>query len=86
MGGKFSTLVNPDTSTVEFEIVPRPNGMGMKGWRNTYAVNLWNEVYVQATVDGAAPATAAAQADRAAHLFKQRWEGSTFLHNVEQAA
>lgn len=86
VGGKFSALVNPDTSPVEFEIVPRPDGVGMKGWRNTYAVNLWNEVYVQATVDDYGPFAAAVAADRAVELFKQRWEGNTFLHNVEQAA
>lgn len=86
VGGRFSTLVNPDTSPVEFEYVDAPSESPLRGWRNTYAVNLWNEVYVQATVDDYGPWAAAAAADRAVDLFKQRWEGTTFLHNVEQAA
>lgn len=86
VGGKFSTLVNPDASPVEFEIVPRPDGVGMKGWRNTYAVHLWNEVYLSGLSENMSPDAAASWADSAVEQFKKRWEGTTFLHNVEQEA
>lgn len=86
VGGKFSTLVNPDTSPVEFEIVPRPEGVGMKGWRNTYAVNLWSAVYLDSIQNDCSPAAAGEEADLSVAEFKARWEGTTFLHNLEQAA
>lgn len=87
VGGRFSTLVNPDTSDVEFEYVDAAQAVSpLKGWRNDHAVKLWREVYVQAVVDGYGPDAAAEQADRAVSAFKSRWEGTTFLHNVEPQA
>lgn len=86
VGGRFSTLVNPDTSPVEFEYVDSPPESPLKGWRNTYAVNLWNEVYLDCLSENMSPDAAASWADSAVEQFKKRWEGTTFLHNVEQAA
>lgn len=86
VGGRFSTLVNPDTSPVEFEYVDAPPESPLKGWRNTYAVNLWNAVYRDGLFDSRRHDTAASWADAAVGQFKKRWEGTTFLHNVEQAA
>lgn len=86
VGGRFSTLVNPDTSSVEFEYVDSPSESPLKGWRNTYAVNLWNDVYRDGLAESMSPHAAAYWADSAVEQFKQRWEGTTFLHNLEQAA
>ena len=87
IGGKFSTLVNPDTTDIEFEytgageVVPSP----LKGWRNSYAVNLWATVYAD-TLKSDYPEDATLLADEAVAEFKERWEGTTFLHNVEPVA
>lgn len=86
VGGRFSTLVNQDTSPVEFEYVDSPPESPLKGWRNTYAVNLWNEVYLDGLSESMSPDAAASWADSAVEQFKKRWEGTTFLHNVEQEA
>lgn len=85
VGGKFSTLINPDTSPVEFELVDAP-ASPLKGWRNTYAVNLWNAVYLDCIQNDYSPAEAGEEADLAVAEFKTRWEGTTFLHQVEQEA
>lgn len=86
VGGKFSTLVNPDTSPVEFEYVEAPESSPLKGWRNDHAVKLWRDVYLDGLKEGHGPDTAAQWADVAVRLFKQRWEGTTFLHNVGEQA
>uniref|UniRef100_A0A7M2QLV2 Uncharacterized protein n=1 Tax=feces metagenome TaxID=1861841 RepID=A0A7M2QLV2_9ZZZZ len=87
VGGRFSTLVNPDTSDVEFEYVDAAQSVSpLKGWRNDHAVKLWREVYVQSVVDDYTPDEAARRADWAVEQFMGRWEGTTFLHNVEQAS
>lgn len=86
VGGRFSTLVNPDTSPVEFEYVEAPAESPLNGWRNTYAVNLWSAVYLDSIQNGCSPAAAGEEADLSVAEFKARWEGTTFLHNLEQAA
>lgn len=83
VGGKFSALVDPDTSPVEFEYVDAPEPSPLKGWRNDHAVKLWTDVFGDAVHRlGCTQLVAAAWADSAVALFKQRWEGDTFLHNV----
>lgn len=83
VGGKFSALVDPDTSPVEFEYVDAPEPSPLKGWRNDHAVKLWCDVYLDAMSRiGRTQVSAVEWADSAVALFKQRWEGDTFLHNV----
>lgn len=87
VGGKFSALVNPDTSPVEFEYVDAPEPSPLKGWRNDHAAKLWCDVFVDTPRrHGVTPHVAASLADVAVALFKKRWEGDTFLHNVEAQA
>lgn len=87
VGGRFSTLVNPDTSDVEFEYVDASQVVSpLKGWRNDHAVKLWNAVYLDCIQNDYSPASAGEEADLAVAEFKQRWEGTTFLHQVEQEA
>lgn len=82
VGGKFSAIVNPDTSPIEFEYVDAPETSPLKGWRNDHAVKLWCGVYLDGIKEGHDPDTVATWSDTAVRLFKQRWEGDTFLHNV----
>lgn len=82
VGGKFSALVNPDTSPIEFEYVDAPEPSPLKGWRNDHAVKLWCDVFIYSIGRGNIQDSAAVWADAAVGLFKQRWEGDTFLHNV----
>lgn len=84
VGGKFSTLINPDTSDVEFEYTTETRGPST-AWRNPYAAKLWSEVYIQSIVDSYSPEGAAERADQAAALFNERWRGDDFT-NVGVAA
>ena len=85
VGGKWSCLVNPDTSDVEFEILDESVQVQSTGWRNSFAVKLWSEVYLQSIVDYYSPEAAAARGDLAVALFNERWQGDTFI-NVGVAA
>ena len=85
MGGKWSCIVNPDTSDVEFEILDEAVQVQSTGWRNSFAVKLWSEVYSQSIVDHFRPEGAAERADVAVALFNERWQGDTFI-NVGVAA
>lgn len=81
VGGKFSTLVNPDTSDVEFEILDEAVQVQRTGWRNSFAVKLWSKVYSQSIiVDSYRPEAAAERADVAVALFNERWQGDTFIN------
>lgn len=80
VGGKWSCLVNPDTSDVEFEILDEAVQVQSTGRRNTFAVKLWSEVYTQAIVDYTSPEAAAGRADVAVALFNERWQGDTFIN------
>lgn len=82
VGGKFSALVNPDTSPIEFEYVDAPEPSPLKGWRNDHAAKLWCDVFVTSVWMGKVEAAAVMWADSSVALFKKRWEGDTFLHNV----
>ena len=82
VGGKFSTLVDPDTSPVEFEYVDAPEPSPLKGWRNDHAVKLWCDSFLGYIERGSPQDPAAALADMSVARFKKRWEGDTFLHNV----
>lgn len=86
IGGKYSCLINPDTTAVEFEIVTEPTGTPLKGWRNSYAADLWVKVYADTLSDIDDHRQAAADADLAVAAFKERWEGTTFLHQGAQDA
>ena len=83
-GGRWSCLVNPDTSDVEFEYTTETRAPNT-AWRNPYAVKLWSEVYIQSIVDSYSPEGAAERADQAVALFNGRWKGDTFI-NVGVAA
>ena len=85
VGGKWSCLVNPDTSDVEFEILDEAVQVQSTGWRNRFAVKLWSEIYSLCIVDYSSPEAAAARADLAVALFNERWQGDTFI-NVGVAA
>ena len=85
VGGKWSCLVNPDTSDVEFEILDEAVQVQSTGWRNSFAVKLWSEVYCQSIVDSYSPLAAAERADAAVALFNERWRDDTFT-NVGVAA
>ena len=81
VGGKWSCLVNPDTSDVEFEILDEAVQVQSTGWRNSFAVKLWSEVYSQSIiVDSYRPEAAAERADVAVALFNERWKGDTFIN------
>lgn len=82
VGGKFSCLVNPDTSQVEFELTDAP-ALPLKGWRNDYAAKLWCDASVAAYADGETAVDAIGIADTLVAAFKERWEGTTFLHKGE---
>ena len=87
VGGKFSALVDPDTSPVEFEYVDAPEPSPLKGWRNDHAAKLWCDVFVDiSSRQEVTQHMAASWADVAVALFKKRWEGDTFLHNVGEQA
>ena len=85
VGGKWSCLVNPDTSDVEFEILDEAVQVQSTGWRNSFAVKLWAEVYLKSIVCYYSPEDAAERADVAVALFNERWRGDTFT-NVGVAA
>ena len=85
VGGKWACLVNPDTSDVEFEILDEALQVQSTGWRNSFAVKLWSEIYSQSIVDSYSPEAAAERADVAVALFNERWQGDTFI-NVGVAA
>ena len=80
VGGMWSCLVNPDTSDVEFEILDEALQVQSTGWRNSFAVKLWSEVYSQGIVDSYNPEEAAERADVAVALFNERWQGDTFIN------
>lgn len=80
VGGKWSCLVNPYTSGVEFEILDESEHIQSTGWRNSFAVKLWSEVYIQSIVDSYSPEYAAERADTAVALFNERWNGDTFIN------
>ena len=80
VGGKWSCLVNPDTSDVEFEILDEAVQVQSTGWRNSFAVKLWSEVYTQSIWDSTSPKAAAERADVAVALFNERWQGDTFIN------
>ena len=80
VGGKWSCLVNPDTSDVEFEILDEALQVQSTGWRNSFAVKLWSDIYHLSIVDSYRPEAAAAQADLAVALFNERWQGDTFIN------
>lgn len=82
VGGKFSALVDPDTSPIEFEYVDAPEPSPLKGWRNDHAVKLWCDSFLDCVERGNTQDMAASLADMAVDLFKKRWECATFLHNV----
>lgn len=80
VGGKWSCLVNPDTSSVEFEILDEAVQVQSTGWRNSFAVKLWSEVYIQAIGASYSQPGAAERADAAVALFNERWQGDTFIN------
>lgn len=83
-GGRWSCLVNPDTSDVEFEYTQEVRGP-ITAWRNPYAAKLWATIYTQSIGIPLPPVAAAARADTGVALFNERWRGDTFT-NVGVAA
>lgn len=83
-GGRWSCLVNPDTSDVEFEYTNETRGPST-AWRNPYAAKLWAEIYTQSLCDSYSPLAAADRADTGVALFNERWRGDNFT-NVGVAA
>lgn len=83
-GGRWSCLVNPDTSDVEFEYTQEVRGPST-AWRNPYAAKLWATIYTQSIGNSYTPIVAAARADTGVALFNERWHGDTFT-NVGVAA
>ena len=85
VGGKWSCLVNPDTSDVEFEILDEAVQVQSTGWRNSFAVKLWAAIYTQSIGSFDSPSVAADRADTGVALFNERWRGDNFT-NVGVAA
>mgnify|MGYP003607844025 FL=1 len=83
-GGRWSCLVNPDTSDVEFEYTNETRGPST-AWRNPYAAKLWATIYTQSLRDSYSPVAAADRADTGVALFNERWRGDNFT-NVGVAA
>ena len=80
VGGKWSCLVNPGTSDVEFEILDETVQVQSTGWRNSFAVKLWSEVYIQGIGTSYSREAAASRADASVALFNERWQGDTFIN------
>ena len=81
VGGKWSCLVNPDTSDVEFEILDEAVQVQSTGWRsNSFAVKLWAAAYIQSIGASYSQLGAAERADAAVALFNERWKGDTFIN------
>lgn len=78
-GGRWSCLVNPDTSDVEFEYTNETRGQST-AWRNPYAAKLWVSIYTQALGSYYSPLDAAARADTGVASFNERWQGDTFTN------
>ena len=78
-GGRWSCLVNPDTSDVEFEYTNETRGPGT-AWRNPIAAKLWASIYTLNIGDSYRPEAAAELADVAVALFNERWRGDTFTN------
>lgn len=83
-GGRWSCLVNPDTSDVEFEYTNETR-VPSTAWRNPYAAKLWAAIYTQALGNSYSPIAAADRADTGVALFNERWRGDNFT-NVGVAA
>lgn len=83
-GGRWSCLVNPDTSDVEFEYTTETRAPST-AWRNPYAAKLWTSIYTQALGNSYPPLEAAYRADTGVVLFNERWRGDSFT-NVGVAA
>ena len=83
-GGRWSCLVNPDTSDVEFEYTTETRGPST-AWRNPYAAKLWAYIYTQSIGSSYSPIAAAYRADTGVALFNERWRGDDFT-NVGVAA
>lgn len=83
-GGRWSCLVNPDTSDVEFEYTTETRGPST-AWRNPHAAKLWASIYTQSIGSSDSPAVAADRADTGVALFNERWRGDDFT-NVGVAA
>lgn len=75
-GGRWSCLVNPDTSDVEFEYTNETRGPGT-AWRNPYAAKMWAEIYTQSLFDAYSPLAASSRADTGVALFNERWRATT---------
>ena len=80
VGGKWSCLVNPDTSDVEFEILDEAVQVQSTGWRNSFAVKLWSAAYIQSIGASYSQLGAAERADAAVALFNERWKCGTFIN------
>ena len=78
-GGRWSCLVNPDTSDVEFEYTQEVRGPSTT-WRNPYAAKLWAAIYTQSLRDSYSPIAAADRADTGVASFNERWRGDSFTN------
>ena len=78
-GGRWSCLVNPDTSDVEFEYTNETRGPGT-AWRNPIAAKLWVSIYTLNIGDSYRHEAAAELADVAVALFNERWRDDTFTN------
>ena len=83
-GGRWSCLVNPDTSDVEFEYTNETRGPST-AWRNPHAAKMWATIYTQSIGNSDSPIVAADRADTGVALFNERWRGDNFT-NVGVAA
>ena len=83
-GGRWSCLVNPDISDVEFEYTNETRAPST-AWRNPYAAKLWAAIYTQSIGSSDSPVVAADRADTGVALFNERWRDDDFT-NVGVAA
>lgn len=84
VGGRWSCLLNPDTSDVEFEATHEARGPST-AWRNPIAAKLWASIYTLSLDCSYSPIAAADRADTGVALFNERWRGDSFT-NVWVAA